>query len=238
MFYKLSNAIEKNKVEKDLNLRFKYPNLYEPELIIDGLTEATISIVTMEDHEEINLAIWGLLPENYKEDWSTFQEVTNTLNLGLTQLKSIPWMTSALKTRRSLILVSGFFAYLLRNGTIYTYYVSLPSDESFFIGGVYNELDDGFLSCSPITTKANEFISSFHNIDNQMPIIITDSVVETWLSKETDEITIEKIINDPPRLTLRANPIANDFFKNNIVYNSLLQPVFYDDIPEVGESNS
>ncbi|WP_299129064.1 SOS response-associated peptidase family protein [uncultured Winogradskyella sp.] len=238
MFYKLSNAVEKNKIEKDLNLRFKYPNLYVPDLIINGLTEATISIVTMEDKDEINLAIWGLMPEDYKEDWSTFQEISNTLNLNLHQLQTVSWMKPALKHRRALILVSGFFAYLLRKGTVYTYYVSLPNDKSFFIGGIYNQLDDGFLSCSPITTKANKFISSFHNVDNQMPIIITDSVVETWMSEKTTESTIAQLIKNPPKPKLRANPIANDFFKNKIVYNSLLQPVYYDEIPKGGLSNS
>lgn len=238
MFYKLSNAVEKIKVEKDLNLRFKYPNLYTPNLIIDGLTEATIPIVTMDNPKEIDFAIWGLMPEGYKEDWSTFQEISNTLNLNIEQLKTTSWMKTALSFRRALLLISGFFAYLLRNGTIYTYYVSLPNDKSFFIGGVYNQLEDGFVSCSPITTKASRFISSFHNMDDQMPVILTDGVIDTWMSKETTQGTIEKIIANPPRQELRANPIANNFFKNKIVYSSLLQPVYYDDIPDGGFSSS
>jgi putative SOS response-associated peptidase YedK len=238
MFYKLSNAVKKNQIEKDLNLRFKYPNLYSPNLIINGLTEASISIVTMQNREEINFAIWGLLPENYKEDWSTFQEASNTLNLNLDQIKSMDWMKSALEYRRSLILVSGFFGYLLRNNRLYTYYISLPSDKPFYLAGLYNKLDDGFLSCSVITTKANKFIKSYHNIDNQMPLIIPESVMDTWLSNETDSDDIQNIISNPPEPVLRSNPIANDFFNKNIVYNSILQPVHYDDIPEGSHSNS
>lgn len=237
MFYKLSNAAKKSQIEKDLNLRFKYPNLYSPNLIINGLTEASISIVTMRDREEINLAIWGLLPQNYKEDWNTFQEASNTLNLNLDQIRSNQWMKSALEHRRSLILVSGFFSYLLRNDKLYTYYISLPSDKPFFIAGIYNQLNDGFLSCSVVTTNANAFIKGYHNVDNQMPLIIPESVVDTWLSADTNSEDINNIISNPPGPVLRSNPIAKDFFNKNIVYNSILQPVHYDDIPEGKQSN-
>lgn len=237
MIYKLSNVVERGRIEKDLGLLIKYPNLYAPQLVVNGFEETNLSIITAENSQTLDLAIWGLMPANYKEDWSTFQSVSNTLNVNPDQLKNISWMRNTMKERRCLILVSGFFCYYLRRNKIYTYYVSQPEEAPFFLGGIWNQLDDGFLSCALITTKSNKFISSFHNVDNQMPLIITDGLQETWLSEITDKQDIENMIQNPPNPRLRANPIANDFFKNNIIYESMLQPVYYDDIPEGGEFN-
>ena len=236
MFYKLSNAADKEQIEEDLNLKFKYPNLYTPSMVINGLDEATVPMVTMENKEEIDFAIWGLLSENYKEDWAFFQEANNTLNVQLEHLKNIDWIKPAFHYRRALILVTGFFCYLLKKGVIYPYYVSMTNDKPFYIGGIYNELEDGFLSCALITTKANSFITNFHNIDNQMPLVITDAVVETWLSENTELDALENIITNPPNAKLRANPVEKVFFKERIVYDSFLNPVHYKDIPEGGES--
>lgn len=238
MVYKLSNVVDRRQIEKDLGLQIRYPNLYAPQLVVNGFEETNLAIITAENSQILDFAIWGLMPQNYKEDWSTYQNVCNTLNVNLEQLRKVSWMRNTLKERRCLILASGFFCYFLRRNKIYTYYVSQPEEKPFFLGGIWNRLDDGFLSCSLITTKANKFISSFHNVDNQMPMIITDGLHETWLSESTDKRDIENIIQNPPNPRLRANPIANDFFKNNIIYDSILQPVHYDGIPEGGQSNS
>ena len=237
MIYKLSNVAEKGQVEKELELDFKYPNLYRPRLVINGLEETNLSIVTSQDTHQISLAIWGLMQSNYKEDWNIFQNLGNTLNVDINQLQNIGWMKRTLKSRRCLIVVTGYFCYLLRRNKVYTYYVSMPEEEPFFLGGIWNKLNDGFLSCAVITTKTNKFMSSFHNVDNLMPLIIPESVKEIWLSEETERMAIEKIIQNPPKPKLRVNPIANDFFKKNIIYDSILQPVYYDDIPEGGESS-
>lgn len=238
MVYKLSNVVERDRVEKELDVEFKYPNLYVPRLVINGLQETNLSIITEHYPNELDIAIWGLLPSNYKEDWSSYQNVANTLNVSLEQLKAISWLRNTLKERRCLVLTSGFFCYQLRRNKVYTYYLSMPNEEPFYLGGIYNKLDDGFLSCALITTKPSKFISSIHNIDNAVPLVITKGVKETWLSANTEKGVIDNIIKNPPNPRLRANPIANDFFKNDIINESLLQPVYYDDLTERGNPSS
>ena len=237
MIYKLSNAAEMEQVEKEFGLKFKYPALYSPEIVINGLQEANLSILTMENACEIEFAIWGLLPENYKEDWLVFQRMANTLNVTLYDLETIDWMGDTLKKGRCLIVVTGFFTYLIRDGKTYPYHIGTASGKPFYLAGVYQELDDGFLSCSLVTTIADSFLKHFHDIGNAMPLIVPDSVVDVWLSEKTQVRTIENIIKNPPRVKLRANPIAKDFFKNDIIYDSILQPVFYEGIPQGGGFN-
>lgn len=202
-----------------------------PKLIINGLGEDNLSIITSEESHLINIAIWGLMPKGHREEWSSFQNVTNTLNISKEMLHGSKWMLDSLADGRCLIIVTGFFSYYVQNGEIYPYYISLKSGKPFMLGGIYNQLEDGFLCCSPLTVKAAPVVSKFHNVDDQMPLAIPESVSDEWLSGKTDVDLIEKIIENPPGMDFRANPIAKEFFKNNIVYDSILQPVFYENVP-------
>ena len=116
MIYKLSNAVERKVIETEFGIPFKYPHIYSPSLIINGFNETNLSVVTMESPYEINYAIWGLMPQNFKEDWHIFQNNANTLNVGLRELENIQWMRESLEERRCLIIVSGFYTHLLHNG--------------------------------------------------------------------------------------------------------------------------
>jgi putative SOS response-associated peptidase YedK len=230
MFYKLSNTAKLHELEGEFEKKFKYPALYTPRLVINGLGEDNLSIITNKESHLINIAIWGLMPDGYKEEWSTFQNATNTLNISKEMLYSSKWMLESLEEGRCLIIVNGFFTYYVQNGVIYPYYVALKSGKPFLLGGIYNKLEDGFLSCSPLTVKARPMVSKFHNVDDQMPLAIPDSVSDEWLSGKTHVGLIEKIIDNPPSMDFRANPIAKEFFKNNIVYDSILQPAYYENL--------
>ncbi|NAY91743.1 hypothetical protein GTQ34_07430 [Muricauda sp. JGD-17] len=237
MVYKLSNAVEREQIEKEFGLTFKYPDLYTPDIVINGLQEASLSVLTMENTNQVTFAIWGLLPEGYKEDWYVFQQMTNTLNVTLHDLQTTTWMGNSLQQGRCLAIISGFFTYLLKNGKTYPYYVQLISESPFYVAGVYHRLDDGFLSCGLITTATDDFLKSFHNIGDQVPLIIPESAKDVWLSPQTETNVLQGIIENPPKAKLRANPIAQEFFKKNILYDSILQPVFYEDVPNGGDSN-
>ncbi|MBS9464296.1 SOS response-associated peptidase family protein [Flagellimonas sp. 389] len=230
MVYKLSNAAEKSIIEEKFESFFKYPNLYQPQLVIDGLVESTVSICTMENPDVIDYAIWGLMPNRYKESWQIFQNAGNTLNFDLEDLKGPIWTENLLQQARGLTIATGYFCYFLRNGEIYPYYVCLKNEEPFYLASIYTQLEDGFLSTGIITTKMDDYLASFHNLDKVQPLIIPESIAREWLDSSTTLKTIENIIKNPPRLELKANPIAGEFFKNNILYDTILQPVHYDDL--------
>lgn len=232
MFFRLSNAADLEQIEEMSGLNFKYPNLYNPRMLIDGLLESSISIITMDNPSIIDFAIWGLMPNGYKEDWVTFQNTVNSLNFSLDEVEGSDWMRDSLKNQRSLIIVSGFFTHLLRNGKLYPYYISLQSEEPFYLGGLYSVLEDGFLSTGVLTTISDGFLSNYNNLNESKPLIIPESVAPMWLDDTTGTETIKKLIKTPPKLKLRAHPIASEFFKKNIMYESILNPVHYDELPE------
>lgn len=228
MYYKISNTAEKEQIETWTNTKFKYPHLYQPQLLINGLNEVSIPVITMEKTHEISLAIWGMLPEKYKEDWNIFQNTTNTLNLHEELMDSNLWYANALKQRRSIIPVTGFFTSLLKDGELYPFYISLKNGSPFYLAGVYNTLDDGFITCSLLVGKANAFIKKYQNIVDCMPLIVTKENKDEWLNSSTPIIKIREILKSPVANEYQARPIAKELFNNDITYDSMLLPYDYD----------
>lgn len=227
MYFKISNTAKSGLLEDWSNASFKYPKLYKPQVIINGLNEVSIPIITMEEKDIISLSIWGMLPEKYKEDWNIFQNSTNTLNLHEDTMGSGLWYTDALKKRRSLIPVTGFFTSYLRNGETYPYYVGLKNNKPFYLASIYNRLEDGFITSSLLVGKANTFIKQFQNVVDCMPLIISENNKTKWLDDETPIAKIKSILKSPAGDIFQAHPIAKELFNNNITYESMLLPYEY-----------
>ena len=231
MYHKLSNTASKITLEREFNIRFKYPNLYQKQVLINGMVETTVPIITMHEPELLVPAIWGLLPEGYKDDWSVFQDIFNSLNLHISSLNNPSWYSCALLHRRCLIPVTGFFTSYLIDGILYPYYFHRKSGLPFFLAGIYNKLDDGFLTCTIITTHSHQNLKAIKNIDGTVPMMLPKDLNSTWLSSDLIENDIQNLLNSTPNFKLIAHPISKEFFKNNISYASMLEPVYYEAAP-------
>lgn len=243
MYYRLSNIAEREMLEKHFALPFKYPNLYKPRPVINGLKEETLSIITCEDPRAISLGIWGILPQRFQEDWQYFQSFTNTLHVNESILDSESWCKNALKHRRCLILVTGFFTACLREGVIYPYYVGRPSGAPFCMGGIYNYTADGFITCSFLTVKKNKFLHKVHNISQEMPLTLSGNLQRKWISPDIELEDITNIIRHPKYINLLANPLPADFYnKPNVIYEldsaNLIEREYYKKTPNKGALRS
>lgn len=225
MYYKLSNTADRNDIELNLKIPFKYPNLYTPKVVIYGLNEVTLPIITMENQLQISLAIWGMLPTGYKGDWSAFQSVTNTLNLTEDSIEHNSWQNEAFMGRRCLVIVNGFFTSVLEKGEVYPHYVSLPSKKPFLLAGLYNRTEDGFMSCSLLLGKAAGLIKRYQNLSDLMPIIIDTSKISRWLAIDTNILELKHILKNTMHTDLEVHPIARELFNQDISYDSILDPI-------------
>jgi len=232
MYYKLSNTADLKSLEDEFGIQMRHAKLYKPAQVIHGLNEETILVITCENSDCMMPAIWGILPEEFLDDWCVFQNISNTLNLDESSFYNGSWCQPALKERRCLIVVTGFFTTYLHRGTIYPYYVKRDDNRPFCIAGIYNRLEDGFLTCSLITCKANGFISRIQNLGSQMPLILDDERRDYWLDQNLDEENIGKILKTPSENNLKAHLIAKEFFNQNITFESMLEPANYKDLPQ------
>ncbi|WP_211074626.1 SOS response-associated peptidase family protein [Aquimarina sp. MMG016] len=231
MYKKISNIAERELIEKEFGISYKFPKLHSPSPILDGSEECTLSIITMDNPAFISYGIWGLLPKNYVDEWSDFQKIFNTLNISKEYLSKTRMFSEAYNQRRCIIIVTGFFIYHLHNGSFYPYYVYLSSKKPFYLGGIYNTLEDGFITCSIVTTKAKGIIKDIQNLNDTMPLLIAKESKKAWLDPDSEISEIDLLLNNPVDLDFCAHPIAKEFFKNDISYDSMLSPVYYKDIP-------
>lgn len=226
MIYKLSSGARRDEIEKEFGIPFRYPNLYNPNPFINGFYETTISVVTMENSNEITFAIWGLMPQDFKEDWHIFQENANTLNVKTDELESVPWMQESFEQRRCLIIVDGFYTHLLENGNTCNYVVSRPSEKPFYLAGTYNILNDGFVCTALLVDKPDPFVTNYHNISNSAPVIVPQEHAATWLNPDSDRASLYRIIKKPISIPLKADRISNEYFLKNLTSNFQIDSLF------------
>lgn len=229
MYFKISNTAEMKEIEREVNALFKYPNFYTPQVVISGLDEVSIPIVTMENSNVISLAIWGLLPKSYNDDWELFQKLTNTLNINSDTLESELWYRDALSNGRCIIPVTGFFTSVLRNGEIYPYFISPKKERLLYLAGVYTVLEDGFITCSVLTGPLEDEMVNYQNLVDFMPIIIDHNDKSDWLSNNIELSQVKNMMKPPHTTKLDIKPIARDLFNQDISYDSMLMP---NDCPE------
>ncbi len=229
MYFKISNTAEMKEIEREVNALFKYPNFYTPQVVISGLDEVSIPIITMVDSKVISLAIWGLLPNSYNDDWELFQKLTNTLNINSASLESELWYRDALSTGRCIIPVTGFFTSNLKNGEIYPYFVSPKNEKMLYLAGIYTVLEDGFITCAMLTGPLEDEMIHYQNLVDFMPIIVDHEDKDAWLSDRTEPYRVKAIMKSPHTTDLRIKTIAKSLFNQDISYDSMLTP---NDYPE------
>ncbi len=229
MYFKLSNTADMKVLESEANALFKYPNLYEPRVVISGLTEVSIPIITMQEPNVISLSIWGLLPSNYQDDWELFQNLTNTLNIHTDTLNSELWYANAFEDHRCLLPVTGYFTSILKDGEIQPYFIESKDGRPLYLAGIYSVLEDGFITSTILTGPMDAFLGKYQNLVNYMPMLIPENRKDEWLETETKQKRAMEILNTPHGMDLKAKPIAKSLFNQDISYDSMLMPF---DFPE------
>ncbi len=213
MFYKISNIANRESIEKKFHVNFEFPNLYKPQGVIDGLMESTISVITISDPHKAVYAIWGLLPENFEDNWSVFQDVVNTLNVKFETLQNDNGLyMDILEKRRCIILSTGFFTTWLTNGTVERCHVHLPDFEPFAIAGVFNELNDGFITCSLVVTQINESFKDVPNISNLKPLVLNDHELKQWFDTSTSLAQLKQLCVEHRSMKFYYEPYESGHF--------------------------
>jgi putative SOS response-associated peptidase YedK len=158
------------------------------------------------------LAIWGLLPESHTADWSIFQNNFNTLNFHEASMDSGLWYSNALERRRCLIPVTGFFTTFIENSAAYHFKVELKNGNPFYLAGIYTVLEDGFITCSLLVGKSNDFIKKIQNSVDSMPISISMDEKDEWLDEKTTPMRTRQLLKKPAQQDFNATSISERYY--------------------------
>ena len=231
MYCIISSNASRKVIEDETGILYRFPSLYIPKLILNGYHESTLSIITDRNPNFITFAIWGMLPEGYQDDWHDFQKIWNTLKIHKDHLMYEDFYKDSFNQRRCLIITTGFFVYHFSKNTVYPYYVYLRNFKPFYLAGIYNILSDGFITCTLITKKSTGIVKKIQNLNSEMPIPLSKEQYKYWISPDFGGLALIKLIDQPNYLSFNAHPIAKDLFHQDIIYDSMLEPVYYNGIP-------
>jgi len=148
-------------------------------------TQAVLGIVQGPQGARVPVLFrWGLIPS-----WAKDPAIGNKLiNARAETLAEKPTFRTALRRRRCLLPVSGYYEWSGEGKARVPHHIRLKSRQPFALAGLWDywTSPDGseIASCTIITTEANEMIRPFHH---RMPIILRPDTWDTWLDVTTED---------------------------------------------------
>jgi len=207
MYYQIANTAPPSTIESTLQASFKYKELYTARKLINGLDESTLEVVTPAHPNQISLAIWGILPIHYEGDWEDFQQLTNTLTIGVDQWKDNRWYSNPETYHRCIIVSTGFYTHAIHQGKVYRYFVRHAVDDLLLFGGIYNQLDDGFLTCAILTKKSKSMQRKVKSSVDSMPLIVSKKNKTAWLDPQTSPKAVDELLMASEMAPLSITPV-------------------------------
>jgi putative SOS response-associated peptidase YedK len=143
-----------------------------------------VIVVSDEGKRTIKQMRWGLIPS-----WAKDPAIGNRMiNARAETLAEKPAFRAALKKRRCIIPADGFFEWKKLGKVKQPVHIVLKSREPFGFAGLWEhwKSPDGeeILSCTIITTEANELLKAVHE---RMPVILTLEAEAVWLDPKIQE---------------------------------------------------
>ena len=230
MCYHISLTKSQYEIEDRFDVRFQDFGLYDPFYHLNGFSKEICYIAPMQERGLIDGATWGLKPTDY---FARDSFNLNTLNAKSETILDSPLYREPTLERRCLIIVDGFFESKHVNGNKYPYFIHLKEKKLFAFAGIYNYHDDGVLSCSILTTKANEFMSDIHNSKKRMPVILDETFEDAWLDDSLKEHNIKDLLkNCFTKSDLQAYTVKKEVNNSRVDSNfpDILKPYHYPEL--------
>ena len=131
------------------------------------------------DRNHLDLLKWGLVPV-WSKDLSFGSHLINARSETVAEK---PAFRHAIKYRRCIIPVSGFFEWSHSAGKKQPYYIQLADQTPMFLAGLWEswKATDGSVieTFAILTTAANKLVEPIHD---RMPVILHPDVFNLWLS--------------------------------------------------------
>jgi putative SOS response-associated peptidase YedK len=154
----------------------------------------------------LSLLYWGLIPH-----WSKDKTISHhTFNARLETLTQKPSFRTAFKTKRCLIVASGFYEWHQAGTDKTPYYIHHQDNTPLALAGLWDcwvnkQNGERIESCSIITRPAAEPVSKIHK---RMPAILDHEHFDVWLDPQFKEPHILQDILRAAKPLLRMYPVS------------------------------
>ena len=149
---------------------------------------------------------WGLVP-SWAKDMSM---ATRLINARAETAADKPSFRNALRRRRCLVPMSGFYEWAKEGGRKQPYYIYLQEQSVLAVAGLWEVWEsaegDTLQSCTLLTTAANEFMAPLHD---RMPVIIPPAEASVWLDPTTAAPVVQSLLRPYPSALMAARPVSS-----------------------------
>jgi putative SOS response-associated peptidase YedK len=183
------------------------PPLFAPRYnIAPSQPVAAIRIAPDTATRQLLLLRWGLIPS-----WAKDPKIGHQcINAKAETVAEKPSFRAAFKTRRCLVIATGFYEWQVQGRAKQPMWIGLKSHRPFAFAGLWEQWQpsDGAVieSCTILTTESNELLRPIHN---RMPVMLVPTAYDQWLDPTVQQAEPLKALLRPyPSEELTAYPVS------------------------------
>lgn len=149
---------------------------------------------------------WGLVP-----GWTKDPSIgTRLINARSETVAEKPAFREALRRRRCLIPVSGFYEWKREGTRKQPFYFRMKNEQPFAFAGLWEHWEgqdnEAIESCTILTTEANEVLAPVHD---RMPVIVAPENYELWLDPTMNKAErLEPLLRPFTAAEMTAHPVS------------------------------
>lgn len=177
---------------------------FRPRYNIAPMQDAPV-ILQVEDERVASLMRWGLLPS-----WAKDPTIAARLiNARAETAAEKPSFRSAMKARRCLVPVDGFYEWAKVGDAKQPYFIRAANDEPLALAGLWEHwtspVGESIQTFTILTTEANDLIRPLHE---RMPVVLPPEVWNLWLRPSRTPAQLQPLLEPLPAGLLKLHPVA------------------------------
>lgn len=189
---------------------------FQPTNSINGFSHGDEPIITESSY--IIPMRWGLIPFWVDSPEEAIKIEGQTLNARSETIFKKPSFREAIRRKRCLVPVTGFYDWRHEGTKKIPYFITLKDQAIFSLAGIYDVWQDktsgkSITTFSVITTEANETMRYVHNTNFRMPVILSLEEEEKWLDPTLTETEIKDLMRPYPDEKMTVTQLPFDYFK-------------------------
>ena len=210
MCYHISSSkADYRQMESQFDRTLRHPGTYEAFYHLTGFAHPQVQGLPMNRNHIVPMT-WGIVEPGTKEIQEYWKrEGDRTLNTRSEHVFHDARTSTAIRERRCIVPVTGFFEPRHKNGRSFPFYVHEPNTTYFGLLGCFQEFDHSLLF-TILTGPANEFMAEIDNHNKRMPLICSSTLYENWLDPNLDDRQIKDIMSTGTGQAIMAYRVMED----------------------------
>jgi putative SOS response-associated peptidase YedK len=193
MCYTIKIDLTREQLELRFGAKLEVTENYRPGTRISAFSLPQLPVICNDDPSNIKIYTWGLVPFWVKDANSAKDIRMKTFNAKSESLAEKPSFRNSLKSKRCLVLASGFYEWHTDGKKKTPYFIGLKDQIAFALAGLYDqwtnpETREIINTFTVITTRANPMMEEIHNLKKRMPVILSPGKEFNWLNLNTDPV--------------------------------------------------